>query len=869
MVFQMQSIIKKLVAVLSVTLCVSVLLGAPHATGAEQRTESEKISINFVDVEISSIIRIMSELTGKNFIFDDTLKGKVTIVAPMKLTINEALELFTSSLELKKYTIISAGKAYKVIPLAQARQSAAQVVSAEEPGLDPVESYVVRLVPLDYISTQEAFTLVQPLMSRYGQLSIFGARNALLVVDSVANTKKIVSILKSVDTVPMTEAPEIVYLTHTKAETIVELLRVEARRSGLGGHLTGTDKVGSGISADIRLNAIILSLPVKVRNNLKTFISVLDTPATESSSRINVYYLENAEATELSRVLSLLMKSSSVGVGAGGASEFSSQLSSKISITPDKNSNSLIIMASPADYQGILHVIKKLDRRPKQVFVEAMITEVSIGKALDLGTKWRIAAVSGGEPIAIGGVGTIDQSEIQKVINGLSGLSIGGLGNYITVPVTKSDGTTFNLSAPGFAALFSLSEFNNVVNILSTPHILTSDNSEAEIVIGKNVPFLSSIERQATTTSQPLLQSIERKNVGITLRIKPKISEGDFVKLDIFQEISALATTTVAGAADLITTTRSAKTTVVVKDRQTVVIGGLIQTQKVKSVTKVPILGDIPILGWLFRYSSEQDEKTNLLIYITPYIIDNFEDLEELRSKKQVEFEDDPVKELPDVNEYKRPIKDVESTKVTGAAPKPIVSDATDNSNVADVSDVATVVAAKESVEPVENQPEAQQAYSAEVAEPLTLTKPATGVSNELLPKASSEKSNYETAKKAAVKSTFKMSQGRTGPTIKNIRTGEHKKFHRVVIELSAPAKYKVIRRAESATIRIIGVTSGTQSAAEQSTELMKLSGPVSTRLETGAVTKLDLSFKKGSRVKNSTLLNPYRIVVDVYRTAE
>jgi hypothetical protein len=477
--------------------------------------------------------------------------------------------------------------------------------------------------------------------------------------------------------------------------------------------------------------------------------------------------------------------------------------------------------------------------------------------------------VSGGEPIAIGGVGTIDQSEIQKVINGLSGLSIGGLGNYITVPVTKSDGTTFNLSAPGFAALFSLSEFNNVVNILSTPHILTSDNSEAEIVIGKNVPFLSSIERQATTTSQPLLQSIERKNVGITLRIKPKISEGDFVKLDIFQEISALATTTVAGAADLITTTRSAKTTVVVKDRQTVVIGGLIQTQKVKSVTKVPILGDIPILGWLFRYSSEQDEKTNLLIYITPYIIDNFEDLEELRSKKQVEFEDDPVKELPDVNEYKRPIKDVESTKVTGAAPKPIVSDATDNSNVADVSDVATVVAAKESVEPVENQPEAQQAYSAEVAEPLTLTKPATGVSNELLPKASSEKSNYETAKKAAVKSTFKMSQGRTGPTIKNIRTGEHKKFHRVVIELSAPAKYKVIRRAESATIRIIGVTSGTQSAAEQSTELMKLSGPVSTRLETGAVTKLDLSFKKGSRVKNSTLLNPYRIVVDVYRTAE
>ncbi len=179
-----------------------------------------------------------------------------------------------------------------------------------------------------------------------------------------------------------------------------------------------------------------------------------------------------------------------------------------------------------------------------------------------------------------------------------------------------------------------------MVNVLSTPHILTSDNSDAEIMVGENVPFLSQLERGSATASQPILQSIERKDVGIRLKIKPKISEGDFVKLEIYQEISAISPTTTAGASDLITTKRSADTTVVVKDRQTVVIGGLIQNRQVKDVTKVPILGDIPILGWLFKSSTDQNQKTNLLVFITPYIIDDFRDLDELRKVKEKEFEE-------------------------------------------------------------------------------------------------------------------------------------------------------------------------------------------------------------------------------------
>ncbi|MEE8185690.1 MAG: type II secretion system protein GspD, partial [Thermodesulfobacteriota bacterium] len=229
----------------------------------------------------------------------------------------------------------------------------------------------------------------------------------------------------------------------------------------------------------------------------------------------------------------------------------------------------------------------------------------------------------------------------QNIISGLAGFTIGGIANFITIPITLADGSTANLTAPGFAALLSLAEFRDVINVLSTPHILTSNNKEAEIIVGENVPFLSKIERGSTTTNQPILQSIERKDVGITLRIKPQISEGDYIKLDLYQEISSVSSTTQSGgiqASDIITSKRSAKTSVVVKDKQTIVIGGLIQERDVQNLNKIPLLGDIPILGWLFRFSSKQKQKTNLIIYITPTIIKDFNELDELKKEREDKF---------------------------------------------------------------------------------------------------------------------------------------------------------------------------------------------------------------------------------------
>ncbi len=603
------------------------------------KAKAEKLLINFVDVDLPSIANFISKMTGKNFIYDESLAGKVTIVAPTKIDSDEAFDLFVSVLKLKGYTTVFTGTAWKIVPAVDVKQSAIEVFDAQK-GLRINESYVARLVPLQRVQGQEILPVLQPLISREGYISVFGKGNALLLVDNALNIEKILGILKLLDVESRPNAPEIIYLKHSQAETVAQVLRQV--RSGMRAQAARTSHApmeALGPVVDKRLNALILFGPLDEIEELKGLIAALDAPSPEASSRINVYYLEAAEAQEVAKVLESLIRQSAPAPQATGAPlQLAAELAGKVAITPYKDANALLVMAAPEDYQTVVQVIKKLDRRPRQVFVEAMITEVSLDKALELGTRWRYAGEKDGKPIALGGVGTVDSSTIGSIVSGMAGLTLGGVGNYMNVPVTNADGSTSTLGVPGFAALFSLSEFKDAINVLSTPHILTSDNKEAEIIVGENVPFLSKFEREGTSVSQPLLQSIERKDVGITLRIKPQISEGDYIKLDIYQEISAVSTTA-STATDLITTKRSAKTSVVVRNKQTVVIGGLIQDKEIKNVTRVPLLSDIPFLGWLFKSTSTSMQKTNLLVYLTPTIVKEFDDLDALKQRKQGEFE--------------------------------------------------------------------------------------------------------------------------------------------------------------------------------------------------------------------------------------
>ncbi len=606
-----------------------LLHGVENLTG-EKPSSNEKVTFNFVDVELPVITKFISEITGKNFIFDESLKGKITIISPSKLNIKDAYRFFTSVLELKGYTVVPTGlNAYKIIPSRDAKQKGIELSIDQE---IVNESYIARLIQLRHVSSTEAVKFLRPVISRDGHISDFGPGNLLLVIDSGLNIEKILTIIKNIDLPSTIEYPEIIHLEHADAESTARILNEGMRKTAAGRAAPKMPTLQEALAVpNKRLNAIVIFGQKSDRESMKKLVEMLDVPAPEAQGRVNVYFLENADAEELSKVIDGIIRRMQP---PGTKSQ-----TGNIFITPDIATNSLVIVSSPADYRNIAQVIKKLDIRRLQVYVEAMIAEVSIDDLLDIGTKWRAIAKNNGEPVVIGGVGKIDASTIQTIISGLSGFSIGGLSNFfdfdIATPSSDGTQTTSTLTVPQYAALFSLSEFKGAVNVLSTPQILTSDNKEAEIVVGENVPIITSRESDPSRTLS-LFSSIERQDVGIRLIITPQITEGDYVKLDIEQEISSVkdAPTDVLITVGPTTTKRSTKTSVVVKDDHTVVIGGLMEEKEEDSVDKLPFLGDIPILGWLFKVQSTKKVKTNLLVFLTPHIIRDADQMQKITDEK-------------------------------------------------------------------------------------------------------------------------------------------------------------------------------------------------------------------------------------------
>ncbi|MBI4844413.1 MAG: hypothetical protein HY809_08845 [Nitrospirae bacterium] len=533
-------------------------------TAVETGRNDAKIAFNFVDVDMPTIIKFISKITGFNFIFDEKIKGTITIVAPTRLTVEESFTLFTSVLNMKGFTIMPAGsKTYTIIPSVNAKESGEIPGGQEMPVND---RFITKILTLQHIDANEALKFLRPVVSKEGLLSFFGPRNLLLIVDSASNVEKVSGILSKIDQPP----------THNEP------------------------------------------------------------------SKIHVYFVEHADATELAQVLEGIIRSTRAAsqTTPKDPQDTLSESVSRISITPDKATNSLVIVAPPSDFNNILDVIKSLDKRKKQVYVEAMIIEASIDKLKDIGAKWRAVARHNGEPIVIGGVGNLSSETVLSIIDGLSGFSAGGMGNFLTIPGSTVGSDSENITVPGFAAIFSLSDFQNAVDILSTPQILTSDHEEAEIVVGENVPFISKREGNADTVASTYSTNIDRKDVGISLKITPQITEGDYVNLDIYQEISSVKKTseTIFTTVGPTTTKRSTKTSIVVKDSQTVVISGLMQEKDEEGIGKTPLLGDIPLLGWFFKYKTTTKTKTNLLLFLTPHIIKDSSQLSDITGIKHRAF---------------------------------------------------------------------------------------------------------------------------------------------------------------------------------------------------------------------------------------
>lgn len=595
------------------------LPAAAHAKG---------VILNFNEVDISTMAKFISDLTGKNFVMDDRVKGKISVFSPAKLSTDEAFNVFTSVLELKGFTVVQAGRVYKIVPISAAKQSGMRILSDEERG--PVnEAYVARVISLDNISSQEAVTFLQPVVSKDGYISAFGPANMLLVVDSALNIEKVLGILKLIDTSQRREGGEVIFLKNAAADNAASVAREWlGNRDKATTPRTPGQSVSSGIGGtiipDTRLNALIVFGSDKDKEDIKKLVAMIDVVPPSSSSKVNVYSLENADATDVAKILDGMVKGvpATPAAGATAPAQQSAFEGSKITITPDKATNSLVIMASPTDYQNLLQVIQKLDKRRRQVFVQALIAEVSLDKLKDLGIQLGVtgggitgntAAAGAFDPFNFIGASDPAQALITTFLKGVAGNT--------------------NLQIAGnLRALFT----DGTVNVLSTPNIMTSDNKEAEIFVGENVPFLSQTNLTTGGVSQ---QSVERKDTGITLKITPQISEGEYVKLDIYQEISAVKDSK-GQATDLVTTKRSAKTSVVVKDQDTVVIGGLIQDRDQETVSKVPLLGDIPLLGWLFKTKRVTRQKTNLMIILTPRIIRGAQEMADIAAQQKKSFND-------------------------------------------------------------------------------------------------------------------------------------------------------------------------------------------------------------------------------------
>jgi general secretion pathway protein D len=492
------------------------------------------------------------------------------------------------------------------------------------------------VITVQYSSAAQLVPLLRPLMAPTSQISVYPPANTLIITDYADNIRNLLRIVEIIDQRGGSELA-IIPLKHASALDIAEMVvRLYPNVSQSIGAPAPAQQAAAGeadrvtILPDLRTNSLL----VRAENqgaikDLREFIERLDVPA-KVSGNTRVVYLRNAEATKLAEILRGLLagearaQTAAPAVPGRPAAARSSAESSQIQA--DESTNSLIISAPDAVFNNLRAVIEKLDVRRAQVFIEALIAEITTEKASQLGFQWFAGNDIRGGSAAIGGVtnfpatgaGIISTAADPRILAGSGGLSLAFIGKKITV-----DGQEIR----GLGALAQALEGKNIANIMSTPNLLTLDNAEAKIVVGQNVPFLTGSFSQATGTGGAVnpFQTIERKDVGLTLKIKPQISEGGSVKLQIFQESSTVARSTVA-AQDLITNKRSLETTVVVDDGNTVVLGGLIEDSLSDNTQAVPLLGRIPLLGWLFKSNEKTKTKTNLMVFLRPIIVRGAED---------------------------------------------------------------------------------------------------------------------------------------------------------------------------------------------------------------------------------------------------
>jgi general secretion pathway protein D len=596
-------------------LALAFALAAPVAPAA-----AEPVTLNFVNAEIDAVAKAIAQLTGRNFLLDPRVKGTINIVSSSPVPREQVYAVFLSALRLHGLAAVEAGGVTKIVPEADAKQNAGPVIEAG--ARTPGDQVVTMVYPLQFESAAQILPVLRPLIPANNAISALAGSNTLVITDYADNARRIRRIIEALDR-PDSGNVTVVPLRYASvldlAPVISKLLpEVPAGTPAAAQRLL--------IAPDARTNSLLIRSdnPTQVAR-IRVLIESLDTPA-RSAATVRVVYLRNADATRLAETLRAIVGAESrpataaAPAGALVAPAPSSAVASFIQADPA--TNSLIIAAPDALYNSLRAVIDQLDARRAQVHLEALIAEVSSDKAAQFGIQFQ--SLSSGTDTSSRTIGGTNFSTTPGTnILGIAS-NPASVGSGLNVGVIRG-----RVSLPGIGEILNLGvlaralEADADANILSTPNLLTMDNEEAKIIVGQNVPFITGSFAQATSTAtggavNPF-QTIERRDVGLTLRVRPQVTEGRTVKLRVFQEVSNVQDTT--NPAGIITNKRSIESTVVVEDGEIVVLGGLMQDDVKNTMDKVPVLGDIPGLGQLFRYDARRRTKTNLMVFLRPVVL--------------------------------------------------------------------------------------------------------------------------------------------------------------------------------------------------------------------------------------------------------
>ena len=613
---------------------------APVPNQAARRVEPDVVTLNFFNADIEGVVKVMTEITGKNFVVDPRVKGTITIVSakPMQRTL--VYDVFLSALRLQGFTAVEDRGIVNILPEADAKLHPSPTFAPGDNARSAGDRIETRIFTLKYESAAQLLPVLRPLIAPNNTITAYQNSNTLVVTDYANNLQRIAKIIDSIDQ-PSGSDPIVIPIKYASAVDVVQTVNRLFAEAGQGAAEPSQRIV---VVADARSNSLLVRSGDSSRlDRLRRFVAILDSP-TSATGNIHVVYLKNAEAVKLAETLRAIYSGEGSAPAAsrpmtpttlGAASTQSQMAPTSLSnyqtssastpgiIQADPATNSIIITAPDAIYNNIRAALEKLDVRRAQVYVEALVAEVSANKVAEFGIQWQsLSGLSGSTTKGFGGTNfggaganIIGISQNPATVG--RGLAVGIVNGQLTIPGV---GTILNLGVLARAL-----ETDSSTNILATPTLLTLDNEEAKIIIGQNVPFItgSYAVTGAATTPTPF-QTIERHDVGLTLQIKPQISEGGTVRLQIYQEVSTIEDQT--NPAGIITNKRAVSSTVLVDDKQIIVIGGLIQDTVIDGVQKVPLLGDIPLLGGLFRYKTRSHVKTNLMIFLRPTLVHNSED---------------------------------------------------------------------------------------------------------------------------------------------------------------------------------------------------------------------------------------------------